>query len=300
MSTPISVIISQRAFFVDVLSSFLTSARFTRHEYEEYVQPLISFDTRTASSDSLTRSLEAAHAIAFRSGLGSSLFAPDHPHFGVDDIKVFAQRAFVKDNVAVVGTNIEASTLNKLVDTSFAGVSGASAVDETPASHYFGGETRLEAAHGGLQTVFVGFGTTNVSASAELATLAAHLSTTSSVKWARGLSPMVQAILEGTSVQSLYLPYSDAGLFGLVVSGRTAEGVKEAGKVAVEVLKNSTKGLTEDELKSALAKAKFGAASAVESREGLIRDLGAKVMFESLAGLTEWLDFVDFRGRYVY
>jgi len=90
---------------------------------------------------------------------------------------------------------------------------------------------------------------------------------------------MVQAIPEGTSVQSLYLPYSDAGLFGLVVSGRTVEGVKEAGKVAVEVLKKSTKGLTEDELKIALAKAKLGAASAVESREGLIRDLGAKVMF---------------------
>lgn len=272
----------QRKFFVDVLSSFLTSARFTRHEFEDYVQPLISFDTRTASSNSLTRSLEAAHAIAFRSGLGSSLFAPDHPHFSVDDIKAFAQRAFVKDNVAVIGTNIEASTLNKLVDASFVGVAGANAVDgviETPASRYFGGETRLEAAHDGLQTVFIGFGTTNISTSAELATLAAHLSTTSSVKWARGLSPMVQAIPEGTSVQSLYLPYSDAGLFGLVVSGRTVEGVKEAGKVAVEVLKKSTKGLTEDELKIALAKAKFGAASAVESREGLIRDLGAKVMF---------------------
>jgi len=270
---------SQRAFFVDVLASFLTSARFTRHEFEDYVRPLVSFDTRTASSSSLARLLEAAHVIAFRSGLGSSLFAPDHLHFGVEEVKTFAQRAFVKDNVAVVGTNIEAAALNKLVDASFADVGAVNEVIETPASHYFGGETRLEAAHDGLQTVFIGFGTTNVSTSAELATLAAHMSTTSSVKWARGLSPIVQAIPEGTSVQSMYLPYSDAGLFGLVVSGRTVEGVKEAGKVAVEALKKSTKELTENELKSALAKAKFGAASAMEGREGLIRDLGAKVTF---------------------
>lgn len=253
------------------------SARFTRHEYEEYVRSLVSSDTLAASSNPLTRSLEAAHAIAFRSGLGSSLFAPEHLHISVDEIKAYAQRAFVKDNIAVVGMNMEAPNLNKLVDASFTGVATADEAVDTPASQYFGGETRLEAAHDGLQTVFIGFGTTDVSTSAELATLRAHLSTTPSVKWAQGLSPIVQAIPEGTNVQSVWLPYSDASLFGLIVSGRTVEGVKEAGKVAVEMLKKSTKGLNEGELKSALAKAKFGAASAMESREGLARELGAKV-----------------------
>lgn len=253
------------------------SARFTRHEYEEYVRSLVSSDTLAASSNPITRSLEAAHAIAFRSGLGSSLFAPEHLHISVDEIKAYAQRAFVKDNIAVVGMNMEAPNLNKLVDASFTGVATADEAVDTPASQYFGGETRLEAAHDGLQTVFIGFGTTDVSTSAELATLRAHLSTTPSVKWAQGLSPIVQAIPEGTNVQSVWLPYSDASLFGLIVSGRTVEGVKEAGKVAVEMLKKSTKGLNEGELKSALAKAKFGAASAMESREGLARELGAKV-----------------------
>ncbi|KAF5347252.1 hypothetical protein D9756_009906 [Leucocoprinus leucothites] len=263
------------AFFVDVLSSFITSARFTRHELGEYVQPLVSSDTLTASSNPATRALEAAHALAFRSGLGSSLFAPEHSHIGVDEIKTFAEGAFAKGNIAVVGTNIEASTLTKLVDASFASVAATNA-STAPASKYFGGETRIES-HEGPQTVFIGFGTTDSSTSAELATLTAHLSTTPLVKWAKGLSPLAQAVPEGTAVQSVYLPYSDASLFGVVVSSKTTEGAKEAGKAVVETLKKAAKGLTEQELKSVVAKAKFGAASEVESREGLVNVLGSKI-----------------------
>lgn len=264
-----------RAFFVDVLSSFVTSARFTRHELQEYVNPLVESDTEAASLDPVTTAMEAAHALAFRSGLGSSLFAPAHTHVNVEDIKAFASQSFSKDNIAVIGTNIDSSTLTKLVDASFAGANAAgSASSTTPASKYYGGETRL--AGTGPQTVFIGFGTTG-SSSAELATLAAHLSTTPSVKWSKGLSTIAAGIPEETQVQSVYLPYSDASLFGFVVQGETAEGVKEASKVAVEALKKAAKGLKEEELMSAVAKAKFAAASDVESKEGLLNILGSKV-----------------------
>lgn len=82
---------------------------------------------------------------------------------------------------------------------------------------------------------------------------------------------------EGTSVQTVYLPYSDATLFGLLVQGSTSSSVKEAGKAAVAALQAAAKGIKEEELKAAVSKAKFAAASAVDTRDGLVAALGAKV-----------------------
>ena len=265
-----------RPFFVDVLSSFITSAKFTRHEFEEYVAPVIEGDVISAEADPAVRALELAHALAFRNGLGSSLFAPAHSSFSAADVKSFAASAFAKSNIAVLGTGIEQSVLAQLVEKSL----GSAAVTSTasfPSSTYYGGEHRV-ASHGGPQTVFIGFGVAG-EPSAELATLAALLSPRPSIKWSKGISAFASAIPEGTSVQSVYLPYSDATLVGLLVQGQTASSVKEAGKAAAQALKNAaaTGGVSPEELKKAVAKAKFAAANVLDSREGLISVLGTKV-----------------------
>lgn len=173
--------------------------------------------------------------------------------------------------------------MTKLVDASFA-AAAEGAVSTPAASKYFGGETRLEGTEG-LQTVFIGFGTAGSAPSAELATLAAHLSTAPAVKWSKGLSPITAAAPAGARVQSVYLPYSDASLFGFLVQAETAEDVTEAGKIAAEALKNAAKGLKEEQLKAAVAKAKFAAASEIESREGLVNVLGSKVSSVFMRGI---------------
>ena len=147
-----------RPFFVDVLSSFITSAKFTRHEFEEYVTPLVAAETEAATSDPATHAIDIAHGLAFRSGLGSSLFAPAHNSITATDVKSFASTSFTKGNMAVVGTRIDQSTLRKLVEQGFTSAEPSSVVS-APASKYFGGETRLEG-HGGPQTIFIGFGST--------------------------------------------------------------------------------------------------------------------------------------------
>lgn len=80
-------------------------------------------------------------------------------------------------------------------------------------------------------------------------------------------------------MQPVYLPYSDATLFGLLVQGSTPASVKDAGKTAVAALKAAAKGIKAEELKSAVAKAKFAAATSLDTREGLINVLGSKVWF---------------------
>jgi len=74
------------------------------------------------------------------------------------------------------------------------------------------------------------------------------------------------------------LPYSDATLFGVLVQGSTAAGAKEASKVAVAALKAAAKGLKPEELASAVAKARFAAANAIESREGLANVFASKLL----------------------
>jgi ubiquinol-cytochrome c reductase core subunit 2 len=270
-------IIAFRTFFVDVLSSFLTSAKFTRHEFEEYVTPVVEGDVASATANPAIRAIELAHALAFRTGLGSSLLAPTHSSFSAEDIKSFAASTFTKNNIAILGTGIEQSVLTQLVDKSLASAPATSTAGSSPTSKYHGGESRIASSEG-PQTAFIGFGAVGAP-SADLAALAAHLSPQPSIKWSKGISPLASAIPVGTTVQPVYLPYSDATLVGLLVQGQTVADVKEAGKAAVHALKSAaaTGGVSTEELKKAAAKAKFAAANALDSREGLVSVLGAKV-----------------------
>jgi len=257
---------------VDLVTSFITSAKFARHEYEEYVVPVIESESNVAASDHTTHALEYAHTLAFRSGLGSSLFANPHHAVTVEDIKSFATSVFSKGNIAVLGTGIDQATLSKLVDKALSSAPSAAAPSSSP-STYFGGGTRVDSGSG-PQTIFIGYGVVGPSEPA-IAALSAYLSPAPALKWSKGLSPLSEMPL-GTSIQSVYLPYSDATLFGLLVQGATTAGVKEAGKLAVKALKEAG-GVKADDLKKALAKAKFAAASSIDSRDGIINLLGPKV-----------------------
>jgi ubiquinol-cytochrome c reductase core subunit 2 len=176
--------------------------------------------------------------------------------------------------------------LNSLVE---AGLDGASASPSitTPPSKYFGGETRLESGSG-PQTVFIGYGIAGAP-SPSTSVLASYLSPIPPVKWSKGLSPL-SSLPEGSSAQVVHLPYSDATLFGLLIQGSTAAAVKEASNVAVAALKSTAKSLKPEELTSAVAKAKFAAANAVESREGLANGFASAVCTSECPLLEFWTE----------
>ncbi|KAE9388463.1 LuxS/MPP-like metallohydrolase [Gymnopus androsaceus JB14] len=242
-------------YFVDVLTSFVTSSRYTRHELSE-----------VASTNEGFQAVEAAHALAFHSGLGSSLMAPPH------------------NNITVLGTGIDQATLSRLVEKSLSKISTALQLSSS-ASSYFGGETRLQA-HGGPQTMFIGFGSPGAP-TPEIAALSAYLSPAPSVKWLQSTLPIAAAIPEGTTVKVVHLPYSDALLFGLLIQGPTGAAVKEAGIAAVQALKTAASGLKAEDLKKAVAKAKFAAASAIDSWKGLVTHWGESSLESALASLNK-------------
>jgi ubiquinol-cytochrome c reductase core subunit 2 len=274
----ISLNFGAREFFVDVLASFIASARFTPHELQEYVIPVIESEAAAARADPVTQALEAAHALAFRTGLGGFLAWPASTSPAINEIKEYARSAFAKRNFAVVGTGINDATLTKLVEKSLQPYASSNVAPPVSApSTYHGGETRIElSTHGEPQTLFIGYGVAG-KPSPDLAALAAHLSPQPSVKWSRALSPISAAIPAGASVRTILLPYSDATLFGLLVQGPDSNVVREAAKVAVRELKSAEAGLTKSEaLQKAITKAKFTIASALDSRENFQSILGAK------------------------
>ena len=244
-------------------------------------------DSVAASSDPTTKALEAAHTIAFRHGLGASLFATQHPSFTVEDIKAFAASAFSSGNIAVLGTGIEQAKLNKLVEKSFGKIPSSSST-ATSSTKYYGGETRVESSSP-LQTVFVGFGTTGAPSN-DLAALASHISPEPHVKWSKGISPISEATPAGTTVQTVYLPYSDATLLGVLIQGENAADVKTAAQAAVKALKSQ---VGETDAKKAVAKAKFRAASEADSRDGVISLLGNKVFSGADASVETTLSSFD-------
>ena len=260
-----------REYFVDVLASFVTGARLAQYELNELVLPVVEADAVAASKDPATRALEVAHTIAFRHGLGASLFASQHPSFTIDDIKAFAASAFSTGNIAVLGTGIDQERLSKLVEKSLGKIPSSSSATAA-STKYYGGETRVESSNP-LQTVFIGFGTTGAPSN-DLAALASHIAPEPHVKWSKGISQISEATPAGTTVQTVYLPYSDATLMGVLVQGRDAADVKTAAQAAVKALKSQ---VNETDAKRAIAKAKFRAASELDSRDSIVSILGNKV-----------------------
>ncbi|KAI6095761.1 Metalloenzyme, LuxS/M16 peptidase-like protein [Pisolithus sp. B1] len=270
------------AYFTSLLASILATTKFLPHEFSEYVLPVVRDESIHASHVPSTLAIEAAHGLAFRTGLGAPLLAGAHSHVSLDSVKEFATSAFSPSNIAVVGTGIDSARLADLVDKALAETplpSGSSSLS-TPSSKYFGGSARIDS-HSSGQTIFVGFGTT--APSAALSVLATHLAPPSALKW-----PSVPR--SSTKLTPVYIPYCDAALAGVLIQSPDVKSVTEAAKSIVEKLK---KPLTAEQLKSAVSRTKLDAAVTAESREGTALALGKKVLSGADASVESTLAALD-------
>lgn len=244
-----------------------------------------------------TLALDLAHVLAFRApGLGSSLFASGHKPLTHTDVANFAHSVFTAGNVAILGTGIGQSELQSLVekylvkgDSSLAQGAGP----QTRAAKYYGGETWIDS-HYDTPTLFIGFGASGAPSSA-LATLAEILTPAPSVKWASGTSPISAFVPAGATVEVIHLPYTDAALFGYLVTAKNSADIKVAAQAAVKALKDAagSSGIKSEDLKKGIAKAKFTAASSIDTREGLVSVLGSKVLSGGEASAESLIKSLD-------
>ncbi|GAA5868991.1 hypothetical protein JCM3774_002442 [Rhodotorula dairenensis] len=274
------------AFFAEVLGDALARAKFLPHEYTEEVVPQVQGEYEQSLRDLNVYAFDLAHQLAFRKGLGNSLFAS--PHVAVDQHAAvsFAKSAFTPSNVAVLGSNIDSGKLASLVSEFVNLPAGGASSISSPASQYYGGEVRVPASarveRDQLVLAFKGAARSEV----DYAVLALLLGGEPSVKWGQGASPLAKLARGAASAKAFNLAYSDAGLFGISVSAPTNE-VADIATKAVSELKQVAEGVSSDALKQAVNKAKFAAAAALETRVGQIQLVGEQLAVDGQAPSLE-------------
>ncbi|GMK55246.1 hypothetical protein CspeluHIS016_0203020 [Cutaneotrichosporon spelunceum] len=288
--------------FLPLMASVLSSTQFTRHEYSELVLPTVQGETEAAAANSVQVALDTAANVAFRRGLGNSIFASPHSPVTLDTVKSFAQAAFAKSNIAVVGQGISTEALAAAVTSAFgSGASSSSASLQTDKSQYYGGEARIPLdTHSNptaQPTLVISYGQVGAT-SPELAVLPHILGGQSSIKWSPGSTPLSKAAekVAGATVRSFVTSYSDASLLNIVIQAPTNEGVRAVAQDVAAAVKGAS-GVKEDELKRAIAKAKFADATTLEHYASLV-DAAAPAIFagQSVKSQSAALDGLSTSG----
>lgn len=235
--------------------------------------------------------MDLAHQLAFRRGLGNSLFASPYVEVDVHSAVAFGRSSFANaDGLAVLATGgLSQQTLSDLVgqfyvgSTSSASSSSPAAVQPGGKSAYYGGEMRIPATGHGRHEIghlVVAFQGASHS-SPEFAVLKALLGGEAATKWGTGTQPFAKLSSNVSSgipaVRAFNLAYSDSGLFGFTVDAKT-DKIAGLAKEAVAAIKNiADKGASDEEFKRAIARAKFEAAGALEGRVTKQEVIGAQV-----------------------
>jgi len=283
-------------FFMDLLADVAYNTAHNPYEANN-VNHLISVESDRAFENPEAVINEALHKVAFRAGLGNSLFAIPR-NVNTADVKKFGQSATSFGNkIAIVGSGVDASELeqvsNAVLSKRFVG--GSSGEVTTQPSNYFGGESRIDASSSeGHVAVAYPTGPLNSAHDFAAQVLKAHLGGEPATKYGLGASPLSKVGSKtSASIKSFAFNYSDAGLFGVRI--RSADSnASAATKGAVEEIKKAAEGISADDFKKAVARAKLNAVSALESKISQVEFLGAQALGKGeIHGVAEVLSKLD-------
>jgi ubiquinol-cytochrome c reductase core subunit 2 len=287
---------SDLPYFLELLAEVISQTRYTTHELHDDVERSINLKHGAYVSKAANVALDTAHATAFHTGLGAPLYPNAHHAIGKytneHTVADFAAAAFQKQNIAIVADGASSATLGKWAGEFFEELAFPAAdklaLKQTKTT-YRGGEQRVSHAHGNAITIAFP-GASYDAPKPELAVLAALLGGQSSIKWATGSSLLAKATAStGATVSTVHIPYTDAGLFTISISG-PASAVREAAQHPAKVLKSIAEGsIGKEDLNKAIAKARFDALDA-----SLLRDTTVTLAGTGLVHSGKVLEAADF------
>lgn len=256
------------------------------HEFHEDVERVLHAKQAVLNADVAATALDNAHAIAFHTGLGSSLLpsssTPYQKYLNEEYIASYADVAYAKPNIALIADGASPDSLSKWVGQFFKDVPSAPRSGQTlktDATKYFGGEQRTSSSAG--NSIVIAFpGSGYDSTKPEHAVLAALLGGQSTIKWAPGFSLLAKATAgtSGLTVNTSNLTYSDAGLLAVQLSGPAAS-VRKGAEETVKVLKSIADGqASQEDVKKAVAYAKFNLLNQNQLRQPSIALAGSGIV----------------------
>jgi len=229
--------------------------------------------------------LEHAHNVAFHSGLGGHRLAMNNK-FSSQLIPSYAKQVYQKGNIAVVASGAPQAELEKWTGQFFADLTEGFGISPN-ATKYYGGENRIYNDHGDALVIAFPGSQGGPNFKAEFSVLAYLLGGESSTKWNAGTSALSRAVSQMPNMKAIakHVAYSDAGLLSITVTGPQA-ALHQAGAEAVKAI-NSLTSVKPEDVKKAIAQAKFDVLAAAEDRTIGLELIGQSVIASGKAPQVE-------------
>ena len=256
-----------RSRFLPLMASVLSSTQYYPHEYNELVLPLLQTEMMAVNSSPVTQAIEALHQVAFRKGLGNSLYAVPSNPISVPEVRAFAQYAFAKSNMTLISNGVSEDQIRSALG------SGGSELGELPfddeSASYYGGEARIRALPGQRPTMVIGLGEA-WEPSAACRVLAQLLGGSPSVKWGEGTGMLQTLGLdEGVTVETRLFGYSDASLLTIILTADDSATLSDAGEAVAQFLTEGVE-ITENDVEGAKQRARLELETRKETLEGQV------------------------------
>ena len=241
------------------------------HELHEEVEPNMNLSRKELLGNPSDLAMNSAHGVAFHRGLGNSLHpsssTPMTKYLNAGRLQQYSRVAYAKSNFAVVANGADHQELSRWINEFFT-ILEQSPPSEFPSigiesSKYYGGEERIAHDSGNAMVIaFPGSGSaTGSSYTPESQVLAALLGGQSNIKWTSGFSLLSKATAAypHARVATAHHTYSDAGLMTILLYGNAGQ-IRQASQEVVKAIRNVAAGnVTREEIKKAVATAKFKA-----------------------------------------
>ncbi|RHZ75744.1 hypothetical protein Glove_209g163 [Diversispora epigaea] len=262
-------------FFLGILSDIIFETKYFPYEFGD-VKKSVNFETNATKALPEVVALNTAHSVAFRHGLGNSLYADESTKVTyIQDIIDYAKKVFTAPNITIVGTSVDHKELLGLTNELFQNISHA--VPSTPiSSKYYGGEERIPAKGTSHYVLAFEGAPANTPDFLVLQVLRSLLDGEKHTQWGEGVN-ILASNFKDTKISTFNNGYSDAGLFGIYFSG-VATSIYQAARTAVEQLKHAVKDVSEEDFSRALAKARYNIASAYEERASKTEIFGNQIL----------------------
>jgi ubiquinol-cytochrome c reductase core subunit 2 len=221
--------------------------------------------------------LEHAHNVAFHTGLGGHRLSWTGKFPTAHMIPGYAKSVYQKGNIAVVASGAPQAELEKWTSQFFADVPQGNGVS-SPVSQYFGGENRYYGTCGNALVIAFPGSQGGPSFKPEFSVLAYLLGGQAGTKWNVGTSLLSQAVgpIAGVKAVAKHSAYSDAGLLSVTITG-PQEQLTKAGQEVVKAI-NSLANVKAEDVKKAIAQAKFDVLAGAEDRSTGLELVGQSVI----------------------
>ena len=241
------------------------------HELHEEVTDRLENSRKALLGSTSEFAKNSVHGVAFHRGLGNPLYAQSHlptkKYITNSRLAAYSRAAYAKPNIAVVANGANHEDLSHWVGKFFTEspatpLKGVPDPGKTP-TKYYGGEERI--AHDSGNTMIIAFpGSSSFTGGAwkpEMSVLASLLGGQSHIKWSPGFSLLSKATesYPRAKISTTHNTYSDAGLLTIEITGIDRQ-VREASVEVAKVLNGVASGnVNKDDVKRAVAAAKFQA-----------------------------------------